>query len=94
MRHHTIEATFARGRWTFITYDGQPAPTLWRQAATRWFFHRHGHSFSVMSAGDSMPQDVASEAVNHFFKPSTVRELVDLSRFNIETRGHRIGLKK
>jgi len=90
MKQHTIE-TFKRGtERIFLTFDGQPSMVELRASVSNWFFHRHGHSFTVLSYHEVLDHELASVAVDHFFEPSSARETVDLSRFSI-TPGSRRG---
>lgn len=95
MTHHTIEAYHEPAdHWRWLTFDGQPAPTLWRRSVSRWFVHRRGHSFSVYAPYDDLSIGMASIMVDRFFEPSTDRESVDLSIFDYFPSGRHNGTKK
>lgn len=91
MNQHTLECYASDQGWTVLTFSGF-MPIQWvKTALGRYTFKRHGHMFEVLSFNAIMPQELASVAVDNFFKPHTRRESVDLTRLEIVRGG---GLKK
>jgi len=82
MKHVTVEMWDDGGdRWHWYVRMGQPSPTLWANAETRWFRNRAGFSFSIYAPRGIISPEMVENVVNRFLTPRTDTLAVDLRVF-------------
>lgn len=82
----TIEAYNHNDVWSFMTFKGLLGLSWENTAWSRWYFRRANQEFIVLGMNAAMDRELSSVAVDHFLKPATDREMIDLRRLELTPR--------